>query len=377
MRILIATDSFPPAINGVAQTASRLASMLARRGHDVRVVAPLPGPEAGEDHQVVRVPSVPFLLYPEFRLARPPFALLRDIAENPPDATVVLTPGSIGLSAARALGRCSRLVHVYTTDVASYARSYNLRLLSSATERVLHWLTERSAVTLCPTEFVREGLALRGHHRLDVWGRGVDTVLFDPARANPEMRWRLSGGEPWKPIVLYVGRLAREKQLLVLHEAARHLRGVRFALVGDGPQRDLLQRRFCDLPSVFTGYLRGQALASAFASADLFAFPSDSETFGQVVLQAMASGLPAVVPANSAPAELVPEGIAGMHVRPRSADDLASALSLLLNDPELRRRLGGGAKFHASQFSWDALVDRFEGFLSGTPVPPSKVIAPC
>ena len=136
-------------------------------------------------------------------------------------------------------------------------------------------------------------------------GEGVDAELFNPSRRDAEMRRLLTGGETDKPLVIYVGRLAREKRLLDLYEAARQLPDVRFAVVGDGPEREALERRFAGVPTVFTGFLRGERLAQAFAAAEVFAFPSESETFGQVVLQAMASGVPPIVVRGTAPAEFV------------------------------------------------------------------------
>jgi glycosyltransferase involved in cell wall biosynthesis len=365
MRVVIATDSFPPRIDGVADTSATIAQLLSRRGHDVLVIAPAPGPSDGDGYSVVRIRSIPFPLYPEFRLAAPPAAISTLLRRYPPDATLVLTPGVIGLWVVQALSSRSRLVHIYSTDILHYARTYGVGFLGLPVERTLRWVTQRAGVTLCPTDLVRAELALRGHQRLAVWGRGVDTDLFNPERADPEMRWRLAGGEPHKPLILYVGRLAREKRLFDLLDAARQIRGARFALVGDGPQRDLLERRFAEIPSVFTGYLRGVTLASAFASADIFAFPSDSETFGQVVLQAMACGLPPVVVEGSAPAEFVPKGVAGIHVRPRSPADLAMGLSALADDVELRRSLAARAHEHASRFSWAALIERLEALLTG------------
>jgi glycosyltransferase involved in cell wall biosynthesis len=174
------------------------------------------------------------------------------------------------------------------------------------------------------------------------------------------MRLRLTGGESEQPLVLYVGRLAREKRLLDLHDAARRLPGVRFALVGDGPRRDELERRYVDVPAVFTGFLRGVPLAEAFASADVFAFPSISESFGQVVLQAMASGVPPIVVRGTAPAEFVADGRMGLHVPPEDPEALATAVRSLLDDPERRARLGAEARLEAEQHSWDALVNRLE-----------------
>jgi glycosyltransferase involved in cell wall biosynthesis len=363
LRILIATDSFLPQINGVSDTAATIAQMLAARGHAVEVLAPGPGPDRWGAALVHRAHSIPLPLYAHLRLSAPLTRLPELLLRDPPDAAVVLTPGPIGLSVTAAVRRPTRLVHIFTTDIPRYLHSYGLTPLHSPVLSVLRWMSRRSDVTLCPTDLVRAQLALRGHPRLDVWGRGVDTKLFNPTKSSAEMRWRLSGGEPEKPLVLYVGRLAREKGLLNLYEAARLVPDVRFVLVGDGPLRGLLERQFANVPSVFAGFLRGEPLASAYASSDIFVFPSESETFGQVVLQAMASGVAPIVVRDTAPAEFVRHGLSGLHVPPRSPAALAGAIRGLAADAGLRRSLGDEAERDAAEFSWAALVDRLVGVM--------------
>jgi glycosyltransferase involved in cell wall biosynthesis len=179
------------------------------------------------------------------------------------------------------------------------------------------------------------------------------------------MRARLTGGEPERPLVLYVGRLAREKRILDLLEATRRLRGARFAIVGDGPQRAELERLFPPDRTTFTGYLRGEPLAAALASADAFAFPSDTDTFAQVVLQAMASGTPPVVAEGTAPAQFVEHETTGLHAPARSPGGFAETLARLLGDEALRHRLAGAAVESAAARSWDALVDDLERLLEG------------
>lgn len=365
MRVLVATDAFPPKVDGVSDTAALITRQLTERGHRVAAVTAIQGDSHFGRAPVVRVKSVPFPLYPEVR-ASWPFARVKRVVERfRPEAVVVLTPGPVGIAATRTLPPGTRLVHIYTTDIPRYLHDYHLGLVVPLVERELRKLTGRATVTLCPTQTVKEDLVRRGHERVEVWGRGVDTALFNPARRSDRMRSLLSGGEPEKPLVLYVGRLAREKRMTDLLAAARRLSGMRFAIVGDGPLRNRLEREFATIPSVFTGYLRGEELATAFASADIFAFPSDSETFGQVVLQAMASGVPPVVVRGTAPAEFVPDSIAGMHVSPRSPRALADAIACIATDHTRREQMGAAAVVGASTFSWDALVDRLEAYLGG------------
>lgn len=360
MRILIATDSYPPKIDGVADTAAVLARELAARGHQVEVVAP--GPRAPADGPGVRRrPSLPMPLYPELRLGLP---VVFDRGE-PPEAAIILTPGPIGLGAlARLPSHVPRIV-IHTTDLEAYCRAYRMRPAAPAARTILRWMSRRGDWTLAPTVHACRALRRQGHRRLVVWGRGVDTELFHPGRRSLVMRERLSGGQPEAPLALFVGRLAREKRLLDVDLAVRTLSGVRFAIVGDGPLRPSLEQAWRREAVVFTGYLRGEDLAAAYASADLFAFPSDSETFGQVVVQAMASGLPPIVVSGSAPAELVRHEVDGLHVPPRDPEALRDAIARLVADEELRGRMSAAAAESAGARSWAVLISRMESLLAG------------
>jgi len=342
-----------------------LARKLAARGHSVGVVAPGPGPTVGEGYRIARMAGVPFPIYPELRMSTSLLRVRRIARSRAWDGAIVLTPGPIGVATAMALPRTTRLVNVYTTDIPRYLATYSLERFSPWAERGLRWMARRSVRTLCPTEHVREELASRGYVRLETWGRGVDADLFDPRRRCEAMRARLSGGHPEAPIVLFVGRLAREKRIADVHRAAELLPGARFAFVGDGPERTRLEELFAGMPAVFTGYLRGEELATAFASADVFVFPSDTDTFGQVVLQAMACGVPPVVVGGTATAEFVPAGVAGMHVAPGRPEAIACAVNRLITEPALRASMGIAARECARRYSWDALMERMEGYLHG------------
>ncbi len=360
MRLLIASDSFEPKVDGVAGTSGVLARSLAARGHQVTVVAPDPGDTFAGGAQVARIPALPLPMYPEVRLAYRMDRLSRAIRTADPEAAIIMTAGPLGMASMALLPRKTQAVHVYTADIPSYLRAYRAGFVTPVFDGLLRWMARQSVVTLCPTGFVRDDLAARGVMRLGIWGRGVDTALFHPDRRSIEMRVRLTDGEPDRPLVLYVGRLAREKRLLDLLEATRSLRHARFAFVGDGPQRADLERLFPADRTVFTGYLRGEPLAAAFASADAFAFPSDTDTFAQVVLQAMASGVPPVVVAGTAPAEFVADEVAGLHAPARSPGGFAAVLGRLLDDPTLQQRLSLAAFAAAQGHSWEALVDGIE-----------------
>ena len=363
MRLLILTDSYAPKIDGVAETAGIIRRSLVQRGHEVTVIAPESPVRLTEEPGVVRIPSFPMPTYAEVRVAYRLGRLRQAIATAAPDAALMLTTGPIGVAGAYLLPARTRLIHIYTTDMPAYLHTYHLGFMERGLDRLLRSLGERCAATLCPSEVIRDDLARRGVANLGVWGRGVDTSLFNPERRSHEMRARLTGGHPERPLILYVGRLAREKRILDLLEATRQLRNARFAFVGDGPMRGQLERLFPSDRTVFTGYLRGAPLAQAFASADVFAFPSDTDTFAQVVLQALASAIPAVVAAGTAPAQFVTDGVSGLHAPARSPMEFAAAIGRLVCDEPLQRSLSTGALASVTGRSWEALLDTLETLL--------------
>jgi glycosyltransferase involved in cell wall biosynthesis len=365
VRILIGTDTYAPKIDGVSDTAGIVAQSLQARGHDVRVLAPRPGPSQVQGISVTRVNSLGLPFYSEVRATFPFFAAGKLKREFQPDAAIVLTPGPIGVATTR-IAASLPLVNVFTTDIARYLRLYRLGVAGGPVESLMRWMSHQAIATLCPTGLVRDELVGKGYVRTQVWGRGVDRTLFNPARRDMAWRGELFGPTE-RPVVLFVGRLAREKRLDDFAQAAKMLDGVSFLIVGDGPQRRFLESAMAGKDAVFTGFLRGESLARAFASSDVFAFPSDTETFGQVVLQAMASGVPPVVVRGTAPAEFVEDGVAGLHVPPRSPGALSAAIRDVLATPGLRARLSHGAWVASSNFSWEALLDRMEQLLT-TPV---------
>jgi glycosyltransferase involved in cell wall biosynthesis len=199
---------------------------------------------------------------------------------------------------------------------------------------------------------VQSDLLRHGLRRVGLWRGAVDAGRFRPDRRSAAARQRLSGGEPERPLLLYVGRLAAEKQVELLRGLVETAPEVRLALVGDGPHRPALERHFAGTPTLFTGPLYGAELAAAYASADLFVFPSATETFGLVLLEAMASGLPVVAAAAGGVTDFVRPGEVGYLFAPGDGPGMARAVRTLLDDPDLRRRLAANARREAERWSW-------------------------
>jgi glycosyltransferase involved in cell wall biosynthesis len=361
LRLALFTDTFAPQVNGVARTLERLVTALERRGAAVMVeTVQMPGiVEEAREH---RSPSVPFWGYPQLRIAAP-FA--RSAAERlarwRPTLVHATTPFGVGLAgrrAARALGL--PLVTSYHTAFASYLEHYGLSVLDRIAWPYLRWFHNGGRRTFVPSRAVAQELEGRGFDGVRIWSRGVDLERFSEHHRSRDMRARM-GAEEGTFVVAYVGRLAPEKG--VWHALAamrivlgRHGRQVRFVLAGDGPD-EARCRAMAPAGTWFAGPLHGKDLSAFYASADAFIFPSRTETFGNVVLEAMASGLPVIAPDTGATLELAHEGTA-LTFPWGDPHALAGRIEWLMRDQLLRRQLRNAGLAVAGARSWDTVWDR-------------------
>lgn len=372
MHIAYVTETWPPEINGVALTAERAVRWLRERGHAVELIRPRQRGEAPRDDAAEwRTAGMPIPLYPDLRLglATAP-TLRRRFAAGTPDLVHVSTPGPLGAAAMLAARRLGLpLTADFRTNFHCYSRHYWLGGLEPLVCRYLRALHNRADCTFVPLRRVALDLAARGFVRTEVVGRGVDTALFCPTRRSAALRERW-GAAADDPVLLYVGRLAREKNVaLALHafNMLRYLRPrARMVVVGDGPLRPRLQREF---PAVrFAGNRRGEDLAGHYASADLFAFPSESETFGNVVLEALASGLPVVGFEHAAVAEHVRDGCNGGVVPPGDESAFIRRICNAVARDDLLAAQRLQARRTALAARWDLVLARFEHLLERTVV---------
>jgi phosphatidylinositol alpha 1,6-mannosyltransferase len=281
--------------------------------------------------------------------------VLACIEEHRPDVIHVATPGPVGLcglAVARLLG--IPVVGSFHTELGPYALHLTRDLVvAEATEVYVDWFYARCATVLAPTRGVADALASRGMPDVGVWGRGVDTDLFSPERRNDDLRARVLGDGALA--ILYVGRLSHEKRIGVLLDAfarvSRARPDVRLVVVGEGPARREFERT-APAGTVFLGEARGQELAAYYASADVFCFPSTTDTFGQVLLEAGASGLTIVAAAAGGALELVQHRVTGILVPPDDPAAFAAALEELVDDVPLRLALGRRALAAAQMRSW-------------------------
>lgn len=352
MRYALVTETYPPDINGVALTVQSLEVGLRARGHDVTLIRPRRAGETQPGPHQRLTAGLPLPWYPGLRFGLPAMRRLhRQWTRHRPDAIYVATEGPLGWSAlrtARALGIPAATG--FHTRFDLYMRDYGLPLLQRP---ALAWMRHVHALgqaTLVPTTELRHALHAMGFDDVVRLPRAVDCGLFDPMRRDPALREAWGVGAD-APVVLYVGRIAAEKNLAL---AVRSFRAIaetrpdaRFVWVGDGPEREALAAANPDF--VFCGLRRGEDLASHIASADLFVFPSRSETYGNVILEALASGVPTIAFDTGAAREHMRDSVHGAAIAERGdivdADArFVAAACRVAEDPALRRRMGLAAR---------------------------------
>jgi glycosyltransferase involved in cell wall biosynthesis len=371
VKLALVTETYPPEVNGVAMTLNRLVAGLAARGHEVEVVRPRQDGEEkipGRERRAGRItewltPGLPIPFYHTLKMGLPVWgALRRRWVAAPPDLVHVATEGPLGLAALRAARRLGLPVtSSFHTNFQHYGRHYGLNKLRDAITAYLRWFHNRTACTMVPTDEVRAQLAAHDFTRLVVIARGVDTDLFSPVNRRDQLRacW---GAAPGDPVFVYVGRLAAEKNLGLVVETFLLMQKIepraRCVLVGDGPERMALEKKFPQF--YFAGMQRGPELAAHYASADVFVFPSTTETFGNVVTEAMASGLVVLAFDYAAARQHIRTGVSGATVPLGDSDVfLAAAVNLLAHRgswPALR----AAARAAALDITWDKIVTCFE-----------------
>jgi glycosyltransferase involved in cell wall biosynthesis len=358
MRIAIFTETFLPKLDGIVNTVCYLLEHLADCGHKSIMFAPEGAPSHYAETAITRLAGITFPLYPELKLVPPILDVEKELIEFQPDLVFVLNPcslGLIGLRHARALDL--PVVASYHTDIPGYAERYGLSLLREPLWAYFRWLHNQADLNLCPSHFTKTELKAHGFERLKVWTRGIDSERFHPHHRNDAWRERLSGGTADGPILLYVGRLAHEKRVEWLRPVLDAVPQARLALVGDGPARPMLEALFAGTNTVFTGYLRGKDLSHAYASSDIFLFPSANETFGNVVLEAMASGLPVVVSRSGGPVDHIIDGKTGFFADPIDPTEFIATVKALVMSPEKARAIGRQARAQAETRTWETIFE--------------------
>jgi glycosyltransferase involved in cell wall biosynthesis len=388
LHVAVVTETFPPEVNGVAMTLGRMVQGLLARGHRVSLTRPrqhaadmqATSQENSPPLTTTLVRGLPIPGYAGLKFGLPARGLLsRQWRAERPDVVQVVTEGPLGASAiaaARDLG--IPVVSEFHTNFHAYSRHYGFAWLEDLVAAHLRRLHNRSRMTLVPSRQLGVDLQRRGYRNLRVVARGVDTALFNPARRNANLRniWKVGERDL---VVAHVGRLAPEKNLPLVLDSFEAIRryapGARLLLVGDGPARARLEREHPE--HLYAGMRHGEDLAAHYASADLFLFPSMTDTWGNVVLEALASGLPVVAYRMAAAAELIRHGDNGMLADPGAGDQFERAALDLVTRPAARQRMGKAAAASIAALDWEAIHDQLVAALReaiAQPAPPPAAV---
>lgn len=360
MRIAVFSDTFVPQINGVALTLKRWTDYLAIRGDDCKLFVPTE-PEPVCEDLVCRLASIPFWAYPEHRFAIPNLLRIHhELSGFKPDIVHIATPFNVGLAGMSAAQKLQiPIVASYHTHFDQYLESYRFPFAHSWYWSYMKWFHRNCRAIFAPSQETIHLLQSKGLSHLELWSRGVDCDKFTPEKRSGRVRELYGIKEQY--LLLFVGRLAPEKDLDVLlqlmHRLPERIRSqVHWLVVGDGPMMEQ-GRREAPQNVTFTGYRSGEELAAMYASSDLFVFPSATETFGNVVLEAAASGLPAVVADRGGVTEIVQHGKTGMHAQAGNVESFLEAIADWFDEPDKWQLFRTEAREHAQSRTWEKAMD--------------------
>ena len=368
MNIAVVTETYPPDINGVAHTLSKIVDGLQRNGHVLWLIRPKHQASdtatRTDRYQEILVKGLPIPFYKQLRMGLPAKReLTRLWSLQRPDIVHIATEGPLGWSALQVAKKLKLPVSTdFRTNFHAYSQHYGIGWLSGAIMAYLKKFHNAAQATMVPTSQLQGELDKVGFKHLSVVPRGVDTDVFSPDHRNDALRtsW---GADSATRVLLYVGRLAPEKNLKLVIQTYNNLKrshpDIKLVLVGDGPMRAGLEK---DNPEViFAGFQTGPSLAQHYASADIFMFASQTETFGNVTLEAMASRLAIVAFHHAAAGELIQSGVNGMLARTHSSLDFEMGVQTLLNNQALMQHVAEQACLSARALSWRMIVERTEG----------------
>jgi glycosyltransferase involved in cell wall biosynthesis len=363
MRIALFTETFLPKVDGIVTRLSHTVDHLQRLGNQVLVISPDGGLTEYKGAKIYGIPGFPLPLYPELKLALPRPSMRQVLESFQPDLIHLVNPAVLGLGGlyyAKSLG--VPLVASYHTHLPKYLEHYGLGMLEGVLWELLKVVHNQAEINLCTSTAMQDALEIHGIERVEVWQKGVDTELFQPHLGTLEMRSHLTQGHPESPLLLYVGRLSAEKEIDRIKPVLQAIPNARLALVGDGPHRQDLEKHFADTPTHFVGYMTGETLASAFASADAFVFPSRTETLGLVLLEAMAAGCPVIAANAGGIPDIVTDGVNGYLFDPDDETGAIAATQRLLSHAGEREMMRQNARVEAERWGWSAATRQLQNF---------------
>ncbi|MBU9713757.1 glycosyltransferase family 4 protein [Evansella tamaricis] len=363
MRIAIFSDTYAPEINGVARTLKRYTDFLEKRGIEYKLFVPESSTPFPAVPQVQRFTSIPFVLYPECRIALPnPIHIRQTLDEFQPTLIHITTPFNLGLFGHH-YGRKHQIPMVasYHTNFDEYLDYYHLTFMEKWIWKYMNWFHRPFEKVFVPSKHTKDKLLKKElHSNIDIWGRGVDHTFFSPTKRSNKIREKHNIKE--KNILLFVGRIAPEKDIHIVLETFHALpenvkKETHLLVVGDGPQlKPLSEANHKQI--TFTGFMEGEELAEVYASCDAFIFPSPTETFGNVVLEAQASSIPVIGAKAGGVQNLIEDGINGYLCSEKNVEEFVRSTTILLEDKVLRKSMGERAREFANCQSWDNIFNQ-------------------
>jgi glycosyltransferase involved in cell wall biosynthesis len=367
VKLAIVTETYPPEVNGVASTIARFIKGLGDLGHDITLIRPRQGrkdkPRNESGFKEILTLGMPIPGYSSLRMGLPQKnMLLKQWASDKPSLVHIVTEGPLGWSALEAAKKLNiPICSDFRTNFDAYSTHYGMSFLKNPIQRYLRYFHNNSNFTMVPTQDLRNQLLSNGFERLRVIARGIDTELFNPLKRCQELReqWGIKDGQK---VVLYVGRLASEKNLQVTVDTFKAMLQVnpnlKMVWVGDGPEKGSLKLSCPN--SIFAGVQTGEALAKHYASGDIFLFSSLSETFGNVTLEAMASGLAVLAYDYAAARQFIEHGVNGFLASPNDTNAFITRGLELINDDVHLENLRAHARQTTLEISWDQVTKKLE-----------------
>ena len=361
MRIAIFTETFLPKLDGMVTVTCLLLEHLRRIHAEVMVFVPGSPVTEYVGYQVVGLGGIPSPMYPELSLAipmKPTYQLLQDFN---PDVIHVMNPVVAGVRGIQFAKRMNKpLMVTFHTHLMEMARFYGFGMFEGLLWQLHRWVYQQADCIMATSHHAQQDLIQHGFGDVGLWRRGVDASRFSPDHATDAMRQRLLGGNTDTTLLLSAGRLAPEKQVEQIRDVLDALPNVHLAIVGDGPHRKTLEAHYKGYPVTFVGYMAGRELSEAYASADLFVFPSSSiETFGLVAVEAMASGLPIVASQVGGITELIRDGVNGFSFKENDMATFVQHVQYLVEHPQSWEMLGWNARQTVARLDWGIIMDEF------------------
>jgi glycosyltransferase involved in cell wall biosynthesis len=367
LRIAVVTETWPPEVNGVAMTLAKLVQGLSHRNHDVQLIRPrqtkTESPLNDSSLEEVLMRGMPIPRYPELKLGLPSKkTLVKTWTLRRPDVVHIATEGPLGWSALQAAKVLKLPVTSdFRTNFQSYSKHYGVGWLRKPIVAYLRKFHNATACTMVPTRELMRTLSENGFVNLKVVSRGVDTKLFNISKRDKSLRSSWGATENTK-VLISVGRMAPEKnldQVLKTYEALKHTdQAFKLVMVGDGPLRSQFQQRYPDI--IFPGMLSHSNLAAYYASSDLFVFPSQTETFGNVTLEALASGIPVLAFDCAAARDWVQTGINGWLVAESNPEGFAAQAVAVFNSKDALDRITQSTRQQVVHLDWDQIAEQVE-----------------